>query len=72
MGSGDILRCKEIYKRFIRLESQMSDWVRGIEKNKEIIIQNSDIGVENGRRKVDQIQNTAAFGLKVTKDQLHV
>lgn len=50
----------------------MSDWVRGIEKNKEIIIQNSDIGVENGRRKVDQIQNTAAFGLKVTKDQLHV
>lgn len=51
----------------------MSDWVRGIKKkkNKEIIIQNSDVGVENERRKVDQIQNPAAFRLKVTKDQLH-
>lgn len=56
---------------FIRLESQMSNWVRGIEKKKNYSFQNSDVGVENKKRKVDQIQNPAAFGLKVTKDQIH-
>lgn len=50
----------------------MSDLVRRIEKKKkEIIIKNSDAGVENEKRKVTQIQKTSAFGLRITKDQLH-
>lgn len=45
----------------------MSDSVRGIEKKN--IIKNSGVGAKNERRKDDPIQNTSAYGRKITKDQ---
>lgn len=68
MGSGDILRCKEIYQRFIRLESQMSDWVRGIEKKRIIVFKTVMLELKTKRGKSIRFK---ILLLKVTKDQIH-